>query len=179
MDLSAISASGLIWVDYGIIGLVGLSSLIGLFRGLVKEVFSLGLWIGAGWLALHYNHELSNSLVSAIPVPSARYAASFLLIFVGVLVLGGMVNYLLGKLISSTGLAGTDRLAGLLFGAMRGALIVSLMVLFAGVTPLPEDPWWKQSKLIPPFQSLGLWLKGQIPSGLASQVKFPELSSKR
>jgi membrane protein required for colicin V production len=137
------------------------------------------LWLGAGWVALHYNHAFAAYLEKAIPPEPARMAVSFVAIFIGVLLLGGMVGFLLGKLVSSTGLGGTDRLAGLLFGVARGALIVAVLVMLAGVTPLPEEPWWKQSRLIPPFQNLAVWLRGQVPAGLASQVKFPEAIVKR
>jgi len=170
---------GLIWVDWCILGLIGLSALIGLFRGLLREVFSLVLWAGAGWVALHYNHELAVYLEKAIPLPSARMAVSFLAIFIGILLAGGLALFLLGKLVSSTGLGGTDRLAGLLFGVARGVLIAAVLVVLAGVTALPQDPWWKQSRLIPPFQALALWLRDQIPEGLAAQVKFPEVIVKR
>lgn len=171
--------AGFIWVDYCILGLVGLSALIGLVRGLVREVFSLALWAVAGWLALNYNHEVSIYLEKLIPLPSARMAVAFLLIFIGILMAGGLVLFLLGKLISSTGLGGTDHLGGLLFGVARGGLIAAILVMLAGVSTLPQDPWWKQSKLIPPFQALAVWLKEQIPSGLVAQVKFPEAIVKR
>lgn len=164
--------NSLIWVDYGIIGLIGLSALIGLMRGLVREVFSLALWGAAIWLGLRFGRDFSVHLESVIPIPSARMAASFLILFIGTLLAGGLLAYLLGKLVDSTGLGGTDRLAGLLFGMVRGMLIAAVLVLLAGVTPLPEDPWWKQSKLIPPFQSLALWLRDQLPAGLASYVKY-------
>lgn len=177
--MNALNSTGLIWVDYCIIGLVGLSALIGLSRGLIREVFSLGLWVAAGWLALHYNHAFAVHLQHAIPVESARFAVAFVLLFIGALIAGGMVVFVLGKLIASTGLDGADRLAGLLFGVARGALIVMVFVLLAGVTPLPEQTWWKQSQLIPPFQSLAVWLRSQIPAGLAAQVKFPEAILRR
>ena len=168
-----------IWVDYCIIGLIAVSAIIGLFRGLIREVFSLVIWGAAMWVSLHFNHALSAYFEHAMPVISARLAVAFLVIFIGILLLGGIVAYLLEKLVDFTGLGGTDRLAGLLFGVARGMLIVSVLVLLAGVTPFPAEPWWKQSKLIPPFQSLALWLRTQIPSGLAAQVKFPEISLKR
>ncbi len=168
-----------IWVDYCIIGLIALSALIGLSRGLIREVFSLVIWGTALWLGLHYNHVFSVYLEHAIPAESVRLAVSFLVIFIGILLLGGMLVFLVGKLVDITGLGGTDRLAGLLFGIARGVLIVAVLVLLAGVTSLPADPWWKQSKLIPPFQSLALWLRTQIPSGLLAQVKFPESILKR
>ena len=169
----------LIWVDYCLIGLIALSALIGLIRGLIREIFSLVIWGAALWLSLHYNHQLSTHLEQAIPEETPRLAASFALIFIAVLLLGGMLVFVVGKLIAATGLGGTDRLAGLLFGVARGVLIVAVLVLLAGVTPLPADPWWKQSKLIPPFQSLALWLQAQVPSGLVAQVKFPQPTLKR
>jgi membrane protein required for colicin V production len=176
--LNAIIAA-YIWMDYCIIGLIVISALIGLIRGLIREIFSLVIWGTALWVGLHYNQLLAVHLEQAIPLASARLGVSFLVIFIGILLLGGMLAFLVGKLVDTTGLGGTDRLAGLLFGVARGVLMVSVLVLVAGVTPLPAEPWWKQSKLIPPFQSLALWLRTQIPSGLAAQVKFPEITLKR
>ena len=162
----------MIWIDYGILGLVGLSALIGLFRGLIREVFSLCLWGLAVWAGLTYARDFSANLNSMIPVPSMRMAAAFILIFFGALLLGGLISYLLGKLIDTTGLSGTDRLAGVLFGIARGTLIAAVLVFLGGMTPLPQDPWWQQSRLIPPIQSLAGWLKSQVPADLASHVKF-------
>jgi membrane protein required for colicin V production len=177
--VNAAALAGLIWVDYCILGVVALSAVFGLTRGLVREVFSLALWIGAGWVALHYNHALAAHLERAIPLDSARLAAAFALVYLGVLLLGGMAVSLLGKLLSTAGLDGSDRLAGLLFGMARGALIAAILVMLAGASALPREPWWKQSKLIPPFQALAVWLRGRIPEGVANQVKLPEATVKR
>lgn len=169
----------LIWIDYCLLGLVGLSALIGLMRGLIREVFSLALWICAAWVALHYNPMVSVHLEQAIPLPSVRMAASFALVFIATLMAGGVLGFLLGKLVSASGLNGTDRLAGLLFGVARGGFIGAILVVVANATPLAQDPWWKQSKLIPPFQALAMWLRGQMPADLAARVKFPEAIVKR
>ena len=163
---------GMIWVDYCLIGLIGLSAVMGLFRGLIREVFSLALWGAAIWFGLQYSRELSGLLDPAIPVPSGRIAVAFLGVFIATLLLGSLLGFFLGKLVSGSGLSGTDRLAGLVFGVLRGVLIGSVLIMLAGVTPLPEDPWWKQSKLIPPFQTLALWLRNQLPADLASHIKF-------
>lgn len=171
--------SNLIWVDYAILGLVVLSALIGLIRGLIREVFSLVLWAAAIWLGLHYSREASVLFDNTIPAPSARVAAAFLVLFIGTLLVGGLLGFLLGKLVSFTGLSGTDRLAGLVFGVARGGLIIAVLVLLAGATPIPEDPWWKQSRLIPPFQSLALWLRGQLPAGISAYVNYPQPPVKR
>lgn len=162
----------LIWVDYCLLGLIGLSALLGLFRGLIREVFSLCLWGAAIWLSLKYNRDFSVYFQSFIPIPSVRMVVSFLALFIATLLLGGMLSFLLGKLVASTGLSGTDRLAGFMFGVVRGMLIIALLVMLAGMTPLPEDPWWKQSKLIPPFQTLAIWLRDQMPPSFAAYMKF-------
>jgi membrane protein required for colicin V production len=60
----------------------------------------------------------------------------------------------------------------MIFGIARGLVVVSITVMLAGLTPLPEDSWWKESMLIPPFQSLAVWLRDQIPSGLAGYVNY-------
>jgi membrane protein required for colicin V production len=111
-------------------------------------------------------------LQKVISYPSARIATAFGILFFMTLILGGLISFILNHLIEKTGLTGTDRLLGLLFGVLRGAVLVSIMVMLAGVSPLPEDPWWKQSLLIPPFQSLAVWLKDHIPSDLAGYIHY-------
>lgn len=159
-------------VDYAILAVIGLSGLVSLLRGLVQEVFSLAAWGVAAWVALRYGPELAARLSSLIPLPSARVAAAFAALFLGCLAVASLAGFLLGKVVRGIGLAGIDRLAGLLFGVARGALIVSVLVMGAGATPLSGDPWWKASKLIPPFQSLAYWLRGQVPEDYASPFKF-------
>jgi membrane protein required for colicin V production len=161
----------LIWVDYCLVGLIGLSALIGLLRGLIQEVFSLAAWGTAAWIGLRFSRSFSVYLESAIPLPSARMAAAFVILFVASLAVAGLVAFLLNKLITSTGLSGTDRLAGLVFGAARGLLVVSVLILAAGATPLPEDSWWRESKLIPPLQSLAFWLRDRVPADYAGHLK--------
>jgi len=162
----------MIWVDFAIIGLVFISLIIGLMRGFIKEAFSLVIWMLAIWVGLSFSREFSRFLEQSISYPSARIAASFAILFVMTLVLGSMISFLLGVLVNKTGLTGTDRFAGMIFGIARGMVVVSIIVMLAGLTPLPEDPWWKESKLIPPFQALALWLRDHIPSGVAGYINY-------
>lgn len=162
----------MIWIDYAIIALIAISSIIGLFRGFVKEAFSLLLWVLAIWVGLNFSREFSIFLESMISYPSARMAAAFALLFFITLIIGSLISYLLGELIEKTGLTGSDRFAGMIFGIARGMVVVSLIIMLAGLTPLPEDPWWKESALIPPFQSLAVWLREQIPFGLAGHFNY-------
>lgn len=170
--LDALNLGKMIWIDYAILGLVSISAIIGLIRGFIKEAFALLTWVVAIGVGLHYSRDFAVLLQNQISYPSARIATAFILLFVMTLILGGLISFILNHLIEKTGLSGTDRLVGMVFGIARGAVLVALMVMLAGVTPLPEDPWWKQSTLIPPFQSLAIWLKDHIPSDLAGYIHY-------
>jgi membrane protein required for colicin V production len=162
----------MIWIDYSIIGIIAFSLVIGISRGFVKEVLALATWGIAIWVGIHFNREISLYLAARISHPSARIAAAFAILVVATLIFGAIVGFLLNELVKKTGLSGTDRFIGMFFGIARGMLVVSVLILFAGFTPLPEDPWWKESTLIPHFQKMALWLRTVLPSGIAGLVKY-------
>ena len=162
----------LIWVDYAILGIIFISALIGLFRGLVKEAFSLGSWLLAIFIGIRFGQDFSVYLVDYIELPSVRLATAFIILLLLSLLLGSMLSYLLSQIVEKTGLSGTDRFAGLIFGIARGMVVMSVLVLLAGLTPLPQDPWWTQSLLIGPFQELSVWLREQIPSGITGYLSY-------
>ncbi len=163
----------MIWIDYAILGLIFISLIIGLFRGLIREAFSLFTWVIAIWIGLSFSRQFSLFLEPVISFSSsARIAVAFAILFFVTLILGGIISYLLSALVKKTGLTGTDRFAGMLFGIARGMVVVAVLVMLAGLTPLPEDSWWKKSKLIPPFQSLAVWLRDQVPSSMAGYLNY-------
>lgn len=170
--LDVLPLDRMIWVDYAIAGLVMVSAVIGLLRGFIKEAFALFTWVVAIGVGMHYSRDFAVLLQNTISYPSARIAAAFGILFFMTLILGALISFILNQLIEKTGLTGSDRLVGMLFGAARGAVLVSLLVMLGGITPLPEDPWWKQSMLIPPFQSLAVWLKDHIPSAMAGYIHY-------
>lgn len=162
----------MIWIDYSIIALIFISLLIGFFRGFIKEALSLVTWIAAIWVGLTFGHELSRLLEPVISYPSARVAAAFGILLFLTLIVGSIIGLLLGELVKKTGLTGSDRFAGMIFGIGRGLLVVAVLVMLAGLTPLPEDPWWKESQLIPAFQSLAVWLQDHLPEDIAGYFQF-------
>ena len=164
--------SDLIWVDFVVLGVIFLSALISVVRGFVKEALSLAGWIIALWTAVTFSGQVAEFLAAQITVPSVRQAAAFLLIFAGILCVTGMLSYIVGLMVEKTGLSGTDRLLGVLFGIGRGAVIVAVLVLLAGLTPLPQDPWWSQSAFIPQFESLALKIQELLPPDIAKQLEF-------
>lgn len=130
-----------------VIGIVVvLSALIGLYRGLVKEVLALVSWVLAFVLAIY----LSPALMAYVPLgwgaESVRLVIAFAGIFVATLIAAGMLQWLLARLISSTGLSGTDRFLGFLFGSARGLLVC--VVLLIGLREVAQDSrWWQASRL--------------------------------
>jgi membrane protein required for colicin V production len=162
----------MIWVDYVIIGIVGASALISLVRGFVRETVSLIVWVLAFAAAWAWFRELAAHLVAWVSTPSLRLGLAFVILLLVVLVLGGIVGFLIGQLVDKTGLSGTDRLLGMVFGAARGAVLVAILVLLAGLTPFPQGFWWHESRLIPHFQHLAVWLLGLLPPDIAGYFRF-------
>lgn len=160
------------WADYTIIGIVVVSMVVSLFRGFIREVFSVLVWLAAVYAALQAAGPLAVRLENVIEVPSVRVIIAFVGVFLVVLAVGGLINYLLGKLVEGTGLSGSDRLFGALFGAVRGLAIVLAAVIIAAFTPFIDDPWWQQSMLLPEMERMATWLAGYFPESI--QAYLPE-----
>jgi membrane protein required for colicin V production len=160
------------WLDLVILGIIVLSALISLVRGFVKESISLVSWIVAGLLALRYFSAMAELLEPFVSAPMIRDVAGFAVIFIFTLVVGAIVNFIMSQLVSKTGLSGTDKALGVVFGAARGVLIVTMVVLLASLTPMPEASWWQDSASVGFFQQLAEWLKGIIPADAVDKFSF-------
>ena len=160
------------WIDLVIIGIISLSALISLIRGFVKESISLVTWVVAGILALRYYAPMADLLEPFINSVTLRQWVGGGILFVATLIVGAIVNFIVSQLVSKTGLSGTDKALGVVFGAARGVLIVTMVVLLASLTPMPEASWWQESSMIEYFQQLAGWIKGVIPADAAGQFNF-------
>ena len=146
------------WADWIIVGILGVSCLIGVKRGLVKEALSLLCWVAAFLVAMTFHKPLASLLVDTVQSPSVRLMVSFGGLFVLTLIVGALVNYLIGELVRITGLSGTDRLLGMLFGLARGgAVVLAILLLLPRLVPVDQDIWWRQSVLIPHFIAMEGW----------------------
>jgi membrane protein required for colicin V production len=160
------------WPDYAILAVILISVLVGALRGFIKEVFSLLVWAAAFFVAYQYGGDVAGLMEDAVELPSARTAMGFTGLFVAVLLVGGLLNYLLGRLVAGTGLSGTDRLLGGLFGAARGLALVVVTLLVAGLTPIPADPWWRDSPTIARLMPLVDWAGSYLPDSIAEHLDF-------
>jgi len=160
------------WLDLVILGVIALSALISLIRGFVKESISLVTWILAGVLALRYFAPMAELLEPFVEAPTIRNVAGFAILFISTLVVGAIVNFIMSQLVSKTGLSGTDKALGVVFGGARGVLIVTMVVLLASLTPMPEASWWQDSAMIGFFQQLAEWVKEIIPADAVDKFSF-------
>jgi len=160
------------WLDLVIIGIVLISALISLVRGFVKESISLASWILAGIIAFRYFSALAELLLPYIESPTLRTGTAFAILFVCTLIIGAIINFMATQMVSKTGLSGTDRALGVVFGAARGVLIVTMVVLLAGLTPMPAESWWQESVAIEYFVTIASWLKDILPQDIAGRFSI-------
>lgn len=139
------------WVDLAIIVVIGLSVLTGLFRGFVKELVALCVWVLAIWLAFTYCQSLDPWLIKYIKEQSARTAVGFVIILFATLLVGGVINALLSFILKRAGLSGTDKTLGMLFGFIRGVFIVALIMVAVKMTSLPHQQYSNESLLYARF----------------------------
>lgn len=156
--------------DYAILGVIALSALFGVVRGFVREVFSLVSWILAFWIAFNYAPMISVYFERYLSTPALRVTAAFAALFVGALIVLTVISVLIYKLISKAKVSGMDRMLGGLFGICRAVVIVAGFMLVAGVTALPQEPWWRESMLSKHFAPLVLLLRDLLPAAIAEHL---------
>ena len=159
------------WFDYAVFGIVGLSVLLAVFRGAVREIAALAGWAAALILSGLFAQQMTQWLPMALS-PMLRVVIAYLLIFLGVLLLSGLAGVLLAKLIRAAGLGFTDRAVGALFGIARGVLIVFVAVMLAGLTRLPREPFWREAALSGPIETVVLAARPALPKDLAQRIRY-------
>lgn len=149
--------------DFVLLAILAASAVLGLIRGLVKEVLSLAAYALAFLAAIWWGPTVNDSLEAWISQPFLRMGAAYVGVFVVVLLLIGLFNMTLAALIRATGLTPADHGLGALFGLLRGVLFVLLLVIVAGYTPLPGEPWWKNAMFSGRVVALIQQIKLRVP----------------
>lgn len=158
--------------DYVVLAIVGLSVILSVWRGAVRELFALAAWIVAFFVAQVYGADLAALLPGAIENASIRLLVGVVIVFVSILILAALIALLLSKLIRAVGLGLADRALGGVFGLLRGMLVVLILVLLCGLTALPRQPEWREAMLSPPLEAAALTARAYLPAELSKRISY-------
>jgi membrane protein required for colicin V production len=160
------------WVDYAVIAVMAVSILWGAYRGIIREVVSLGAWVIAFLAANLFAGPFAQYAPQSIERPELRVLAAFVAVFLAALIVTTLAGLILSRIAKAVGLGGVDRTLGALFGVARGALIVLALALLAGLTRLPEDSAWRNSLSGPRMARAALALKPWLPPTFADRLRY-------
>ncbi len=158
--------------DYVVLGIFVVSIVLSIMRGLVREVLSIAGWVIAFVAASTYAGDFEPMLPSEVSGESLRMIASFFVLFISVLLVTSLIIMLLSALIKGIGLGFIDRLLGAAFGFLRGLLIVTILVLIAGLTTVPQKSFWEQAQLSSPLETFAVYVKEWLPDDLSKRINF-------
>lgn len=166
--------------DYAMLGVLAVSMLLGMYRGFVRESVALLAWLGGLWLAWRYAPLVEPFLGGALAEQPVRTWAARTLIVIGVVLVGWLVASVLAYLLRHSGLSlAVDRLLGMLFGVLRGAVVIAALVLLAQFARLDETKWWKRSVLMPYASECASWIQAFAETGmrmLEERARLPHLT---
>jgi membrane protein required for colicin V production len=159
-------------VDIIVIAVVGISILLGVIKGLVREVLSLAAWVVAFLAANLAAPEVARLLPASMASEEIRLLAGFAAVFVVVLIGLSVLAVMVSKLVKIAGLGMADRVLGGVFGLVRGTLVVVILVLLAGLTALPRQPMWRDAFLKPTLEASAGYVKTWLPAELSNRIKY-------
>jgi membrane protein required for colicin V production len=138
------------------------STIIGLLRGLVREAVSLLFWVVAIWAAWKLGPIVEPHLGGLLAEPAVAPWVGRLVILILVLLAGWVIGMLLSYFTRSMGLGLVDRIMGLLFGLLRGLVLMGLIIIGGELLNLNHEEWWHRSKLVPFGETVGDWLRAMV-----------------
>jgi membrane protein required for colicin V production len=133
-------------LDWVFVAILAASFLLGAWRGLVYEVLSVASWVAAFLLAQLFAPQVAQMLPMGQAPEVAKYAAAFVLVFIGVVIAGSLLSWLTKKMIEAVGLRPVDRTLGAAFGLLRGAVLLLAIAVVVNMTPFRRGEWWTDSR---------------------------------
>lgn len=158
--------------DYAVLIIIGLSILISLMRGAVREILSLLGWVLAFYIARTYSLMVVPFLPEGIPTESLKILAAFIVLFLAVLLITSLLAIAMAGLLKDIGLGWLNRLLGGVFGFLRGLLIVTVLMILAGMTQLPKDARWTNAMFSAPLEALVKTVLIWLPTSITQYVSF-------
>lgn len=164
-------------IDVVLVALVLVSALLGLMRGFVGILMSTAAWLLAGLVAFKFGADaalwLSGDGQPTVSETFGGYALSFIVVLLAV----GMIGALVRSMVRASELSGLDRALGFAVGAFRGLVIACVLVLVLGFTPLPKEPSWRQSQVLPLLMPGVGWMRNQLPEWSVPDTGFRNVQS--
>jgi membrane protein required for colicin V production len=157
-------------VDWILLGILGLSFVIGAWRGLVYEVLSVFVWIAAFVLAQWFAPDVAAKLPMAGSAESLRYAAGFVIVFIGAAFVAGLIVQLIKKLVAAVGLRPVDRTLGAVFGLIRGGILLLAIAVVMNMTTLRSQADWQVSQGASYLTGVLTKLKPLLPQDFAKYL---------
>lgn len=159
-------------LDYAVLTIIGFSVLLSVMRGLVREVLALAAWAVAFVVAWLFGSELAAIMPAEIPSEELRQLAGFAVLFFVVLLAMSLVAMAVSQMVKSAGLSVEDRLLGAVFGLVRGVAVVTILVLLAGATALPSQPFWREAALRPVLERVAIVVKSWLPPAVNQHIRY-------
>jgi membrane protein required for colicin V production len=158
--------------DYTVLLIIGISIVVSMMRGAVREVLAIVGWLAAIYVAKTYAMQLLPLLPADIPTESLKILAAHVIVFFGVLVVASLLTIALSSLIKKIGLNWVNRFLGAFFGFARGLMIVCVLVFLAGLTSFPKDARWTNAMFSPPLEALVKSALPLLPQTVTKHVKY-------
>jgi len=158
--------------DYGVVAVLGLTLLLGFWRGLVSEILALAAWVVAFFAARATASEVGRLFADVLKDQAVQYVAGFAAVFVGVLVVFALLRLAVTGVLAAAGLGVLDRFLGGVFGAVQGLAVLLALVVAGGLTSLPQQPWWRDAVSAPPLETAALATKPYLPPELAKRIRY-------
>ena len=158
--------------DYAVLIIIGISIVVSMMRGAVREVLAIAGWLAAIFAAKTYAIELVPLLPADIPTEALKILAAHVIVFFGVLVIASLLTIALSSLIKKISLNWVNRFLGAFFGFARGLIIVCVLVFLAGLTSLPKDARWTNAMFSSPLEALVKTLLPWLPPTIAKHVAY-------
>lgn len=136
-------------LDWIVLVVLGLSAVMGAWRGLVYEVLSLLGWVVSFYAAQWFAPQAAALRTLASFSEPVRYAVAFVLIFVAALFAWGLLAFVVKKFVEAIGLRPIDRILGALFGVARGMILLLAMTAVIRLTAMNTSSWWADAAAAP------------------------------
>ena len=152
------------YLDILLVCILGLFALRGVFQGFIAEAAGLISLLGGFWCSYHYYPQAA-PYITFVEDAAWRQIIAYAAIFLGVFLLTGILARILQKLLSLSFMVWLDKLAGLVFGLLKGLVICSLL-LIAIKTFLDDAPFLRSSVITPYLRSVIETLYDLLPPDL-------------